>query len=125
MTRVKISICLLLLLTAVSVFSGIWVNRRCSSLAEKAIAVCDAFEKNDVSAAVEAAVQLENEWEDMRVKASVLLKYDRLFEIDRIAAHASFITAERSEDVLPQMAELIHMLYILSENEIPYMNSVL
>lgn len=124
MTRVKISICLLAVLTAAGIFSGIWVNKRCALLSERAMAVCTAYESGDISAAVHEAERLEEEWEDMRKKAAVLLKYDRLFEIDRIASHASMITSERSEDVLPQMAELIHMLDILSEGETPCLRSV-
>ena len=122
MTRVKISVCLLTLMTAVSIFSGIWVNKRCISLSERAEAVCTALENGED--AVHEAEMLEREWEDMREKASVLLKYDKLFEMDRIASHACMITAMRSDEVLPQMAELMHMLDILRKSEVPYLNSV-
>ena len=61
----------------------------------------------------------EKEWEDMRKKASVLLKFDKLSEIDRIVSHTCVLVSNGSEDVQPQMAELIHMLDILRKSEMP------
>ena len=125
MTRVKISLCLMLAMVCVSVFSGIWVNERCTSLSEQAEKVCAAFEKGDSEKAAAEAEQLERQWEGVRAKAAVLLKYDKLYEIDRIAARAPYLAIQRSDELLPQMSELIHMLAILKENEKPFWNSVL
>ena len=124
MTRVKISVCLLTIMVAVSIFSGIWVNKRCISLSEKAMAVSEAFANGDIDSAAEEAEKLEAEWEDMRIKATVLLKYDKRSEIDRIVSHTEIIAKEHSDELLPQMAELIHMLDILRKNEVPYFTSV-
>ena len=124
MTRVKISIIIMAALTAVSIFSCLWVGRKCVILTAEAEAVSSAFEAGDTEKAKDSAEELSNDWEKFRSAAAVLLKYERLFEVDRIVSHLRPMIDHDEEEVLPQIDELIHMLDIIRRNEIPYPDSV-
>ncbi len=119
MTRVKLSILMIIAMICASIFSGIWVSGQCRQLSERAERIFISYKNNDRQTALAEAEMLEKEWEDMRKKASVLLKFDKLSEIDRIVSHTCVLVSNGSEDVQPQMAELIHMLDILRKSEMP------
>ena len=119
MTRVRISICMIAFMIGLSIFSGIWINKSCDSLLERAGNICIACEEGDNRSAAAEAEMLEIEWVDFRKKAAVLLKYDKLYELDRIVSRAKYVAENKPDEIMPQMAELMHMLDILRRNEIP------
>ena len=75
----------------------------------------------------EAAVragELSTEWEDFRTKASVLLKYDRLTDVDRIFSRIVHLAENNSEELQSELAELRDMLEIMKSGETPKLTSV-
>ncbi|MBP7187994.1 MAG: DUF4363 family protein [Ruminococcus sp.] len=110
MTRVRISVGIILLLVGVSIFSGIWADRKKALLTAEAKQVSEAFESGRTEDARKYAHILCRDWEDTRKKASFFVKYDRLLELDRIAAHFESMAETGDDELLPQIAEFIHMI---------------
>lgn len=124
MTRVKISGAILLLLIGVSIFSGVWVNRRCDALLSEINVINDLEECGNTLGAAEKARQMNADWENFREKASVLLKYDKLVEIDRLCSRIVYLTENEETEMTAELAELHHMLEMLKSGETPLITSV-
>ena len=45
------------------------------------------------------------------------MKYDKLLELDRIAAHFESMAESGDDEILPQIAEFIHMTELLAVSD--------
>lgn len=124
MTRIKISIAILCILIAVSIFSGIWINKKCRLLIELSSQAEEFFSSDEKEKAVEVTKQLETEWEDFRSGACVLVRNSKLSEIDRICARVKHLAENDSEELLSELTELEHILDLLRCGEIPKLTSI-
>lgn len=124
MTRVKISVGIILVLAAVSVFSGIWVNGRCREMMSQTDQAAELFLQGNSDEAEKAAQELQKEWESFRSVAAVLLHNDKLLEIDRLCARATGLADSQSEEFVSELTEIKHLLDILRNGEIPKWNSI-
>ncbi|WP_303788735.1 DUF4363 family protein [Ruminococcus flavefaciens] len=124
MTRVSVSGAILLLLIGVSIFSGIWVNRCCDVILSEINVIYDLEEMGDTSGAADKARQMNEDWESFRKKASVLLKYDKLVEIDRLCSRIEHLTENEEDEMAAELSELRHMLEMLKSGETPLVTSV-
>lgn len=124
MTRIKISIAILCILIAVSIFSGIWINKKCRLLIELSSQAEEFFSSDEKEKAVEVTKQLETEWEDFRSGACVLVRNSKLSEIDRICARVKHLAENDSEELLSELTELEHILELLRCGEIPKLTSI-
>ena len=124
MTRIRLSVCILAVLIAASIFSGGWVCRCCRKFQEKTIAVEQAWLSGDTDEAFRLACELEEDWESFRKGAGVLLRNRELAEIDRIASRVRYRT-ESGGELRPELAELRHMLEQLRSSVIPRLETVL
>lgn len=124
MTRIKLSVGILAVLIAASIFSGVWVCRCCRMFQEKTIAVEQAWLSGDTDEAFRLACELEEDWESFRKGAGVLLRNRELSEIDRIASRVRYRT-ESGGELRPELAELRHMLEQLRSSVIPRLETVL
>lgn len=124
MTRIKISAFIICLLVFTSVFSGIWINKKCKSLIELSHCTGELFSAGEKAEAVEVTEQLETEWENFRSLAAVLIHNNKLAEIDRICARIKHLTENNSEELLSELSELENMLGLLRSGEIPKINSI-
>ena len=124
MTRVKISAAILLLLIGISAFSCIWVNRCCDAMLRKIDIIYELEEKGDISAAADRARAMNADWESFREKASVILKYDRLIEIDRLCSRIVSLAENEEDKMTAELAELRDMLEMLKSGETPLLTSV-
>ena len=125
MTRAKISVGILLLLVAVSVYSSMWVNRRCGDMLSELSHISALAESGENEKAAVLAEKLSTEWEDFRKKASVLLKYDRLVDVDRLCSRIVHLAENDSEELQSELAELRDMLEMMKSSEAPKFTSVL
>ena len=125
MTRVKISAAILGLLLLASVVSGVWVNVRCGRLISAADRVAELSESGAAAEAVAEAKALEQDWESFRIIASVLIRSDRLSEVDRICTRISYYAENGSEELVPELVELHHILEQLRDGETPKATTVL
>lgn len=124
MTRIKISTAILCLLIAISIFSGIWINKKCKSLIELSSQAEEFFSSDEKEKAIEVTKRLETEWEDFRSVAAVLIQNNKLSEIDRICARIKHLAENDSEELLSELTELEHILDLLRNGEIPKINSI-
>lgn len=124
MTRIKISVFIVCLLIFTSVFSGIWINKKCKSLIELSYHTGELFSADEKEQAIEITEQLETEWENFRSFATVLINNNKLAEIDRICARIKYLTKNNSEELLSELSELENMLDLLRNGEIPKINSI-
>ncbi len=125
MTRVRISAGILVLLIGISVFSGIWVNRRCDDMLGEIDKIYELEEKGDIIGAADMSKELDANWESFRETASVMLRYDKLVEIDRLCSRIVHLAAEEGAEMEAELAELRDMLEMLKSGETPRLSSVL
>lgn len=125
MTRVKISAAILGLLLLASVVSGVWVNVRCGRLISAADRVAELSERGADGEAVAEAKALEQDWENFRKTASVLIRSDRLSEVDRICTRISYYAENGRDELVPELIELHHILEQLRDGETPEWRTVL
>lgn len=125
MTRIKISAGILLTLIAASIFSSFWIRSKCDSLLDTIETVIMYSENGDTENAVTAAHKLYDEWNKFRKGASVLVKNDKLSEIDRINARISFLIENGSDELDSEITELKIMIIFLKNGETPVLTSVL
>lgn len=124
MTRVKISAAILGLLIVISYFSSTWVNHRCDAMLSDIADISRLAEEEMKEETVRRAKELSLEWEDFRTKASVLLKYDKLTETDRICSRIVNLAENDSEELQAELSELGDMLGLLRSGETPVLTSV-
>lgn len=124
MTRVKVSAAILLLLVGISVFSSIWVNRSCDDILGEIDVIYDLAENGDNYNAAVNARKMNEDWESFREKASVLLKYDKLVEIDRLCSRIVHLAENEETEMTAELAELRDMLEMLKSGETPLFTSV-
>lgn len=125
MTRIKISIGILCLLIIMSIFSGIWIDNRCKKIIESINTVSSYAEKKDIESAKTTVAELEKIWSDFRVKASIIIKNEKLSEIDRISSRISYLLKNKSDELDSELKELKSMIELLKNSEIPILTSVL
>ena len=124
MTRVKMAAAVLLLLVGMSVFTSLWVNRRCDAMLSQVDQIYELAENGDTMTVTEKARELNSDWESFREGASVLLKYDRLIEIDRLCSRIVYLADNEEDEMAAELAELRDMLEMLKSGETPLWNSV-
>ena len=124
MTRVRISAVILLILLGISVFSSTWVNRRCDIMLSEIDRVYIMAEKGDTAGVTVKARELNDEWESFREGASVLLRYDKLVEIDRLCSRIVYLAENEEDELAAELAELRDMLEMLKSSETPLLTSV-
>ncbi len=125
MTRLKLSLAILGLLIAAGIVSGVWVNVRCSRLIAAADTVAELYAAGSAEEAVEAAGELEQDWESFRSIAVVLIRSNKLSEVDRICTRISYYAKNGSDELVPELIELHHILEQLRDGETPRPTTVL
>lgn len=124
MTRVKISAMIIILLIGISVFSSLWVNRKCDIMIGELVKMSELSGIGDTDSVKELAERLNLQWEDFRNKASVLLKYEKLVEIDRLCSRIGELAGKDDAELVAELSELNDMLEMLKSGETPLFTSV-
>lgn len=124
MTRVCISIGILLMLMGLGTFSGVWVNSRCSDMISQIDEVQELQEAGDFRAAAGKAEKLERSWEDFRKCSSVLIKNNKLADADRISERIYHLSNAADPGCIAETAEMRLMVDSLRRNELPLMTSI-
>lgn len=125
MTRIKISIGILCVMIGMSIFSAVWVNRKCVHMLEETTNIRLLLDDGKTAEAVRCAENLDNEWNDFREKAVLLLKNDELTEIDCISSGIPYLIENDNDESYARLMELQHMLVMLKDGEIPALSRVL
>lgn len=124
MTRVCISIGILLFLMGLSTFSSIWVDRQCSSIISQIDEVQELQESGSFKAAAEKAEELERSWELFRLRSSVLLKNNKLTDADRISERIYHLSFREDPGCIAETAEMRLIVDSLRRGEVPFITSI-
>lgn len=124
MTRVKISVGILAALIAVGIFSCVWASNRCSRLIDSLENIRAAVSDENTEAAADKTEKFMDEWESFRNMASVMVKRDKLSEIDRIRSRIISLMENDSDELQSELSELINMIELLRDREIPVITSI-
>lgn len=124
MTRVCISIGILLMLVGTGIVSGIWVNKNCDDMLARLDVIAEERSSGEYEKASEEASGMVNEWRSFRKKALIALKNNKLSDIDRLTARIETFSSVESDDSEAESAELKRLLYALKRGELPYFYSV-
>lgn len=124
MTRVKISIAIIAIMAAVSIFSGVWVNKRCLSLVDSASHTAELYSEGKYEDAAAQARELRRDWESFRNGAAVLLQNNKLTEIDRLCARITELAESANDGLLAELEEISRLLELLRNGEKPQINSI-
>lgn len=125
MTRIKISIGILCIMIGMSIFSAVWVNRKCVHMLAETTNIRLLLDDGKTADAVRCAENLDSEWNDFRAKAVMLLKNDELTEIDCISSGIPYLIENDNDESYARLMELQHMLVMLKDGEIPALSRVL
>ena len=125
MTRIKISICILCVMIGTSIFSAVWINRKCSHMLREITVICQLLDNGNSTEALNRAEIFDNDWNNFRQKATVILKNDLLTEIDCISAGIPYLIRNDNDESYSQLMELQHMIVTLKDGEIPAFPRVL
>lgn len=125
MTRIKISAGILCTLIIVSILSGFWISSRCERMLNIIGEINLNIDEGDTEKAAAAAEHLSEYWNSFRKTASVLVKNDKLSEIDRINARILYLLENDSDELESEITELQSMIILLKTGETPVLTSVL
>ncbi|MDE5764182.1 MAG: DUF4363 family protein [Ruminococcus sp.] len=118
MTRIKISLGILLLLIAVSIFSGQWINKSCRNLMNISSHAEEIFSQGDIQQTLEITRQLEKEWEHFSSKAKIFIRSNKLSDIDRLCARINNLAENQSEELTAELKEFSHLVNLLRNVEV-------
>ncbi len=124
MTRVKISLAIILILIGGSIFSGVWTNSRCENMIQMLDETVQCVIDGDAEGAKAKAREFSSVWDSFRKKASTLVRSDRLSEADRIKSRIIHLIENGSDEIEADLDELRNILRLLREGELPYFTSV-
>ncbi len=124
MTRLKISIIVILTLMGASIFQSMWISENCAALMARTIQAEDCFRMGNIEKSAELTAQLQGEWENFRTPASVFVRNNKLTELDRLFARVHHLAEGESEELPSELTELYHLLELLKNSEIPKVTSV-
>lgn len=125
MTRIKISIGILSVMIGLSVFSAVWINRKCSHMLDEITVICSFLDEGKNSQALQLAESLDNEWNNFRKKATVLLKKNELTEIDCISSGIPYLIGNDNDESYVLLMELKNMIVVLKDSGVPAITRIL
>lgn len=109
MTRLKISIVIIMLIVGISIFSGKWINGRCGELVGITDTAEEFFLNGETERAAEAAARLDAEWKKFRKGAAIFVHNNKLVELDRLCTRVKLLAENQSDDFIIELEELKQM----------------
>lgn len=125
MTRVKICTGILCVMVGMSIFFSVLINKKCRGFIKDTETIWAYYESGNFEKAYLESEKLEDEWENFRSYASVLLHNGKLTEIDRISSRIIYLVENRSEELHSDLTELKHMIESITKGELPAITSIL
>lgn len=125
MARIKISSGILCVLVGLSIFFAVWINNRCSYMLSEITEICSLLDSGDTERAVQLAESLDEEWNNFRKKATVMLKNNELTEIDCISSGIPYLIENDNDESYAKLMEFQYMLIMIKDGEVPTLTRVL
>ena len=118
MTRIKISIGIILALISISIFSGVWVNKSCDVF----LSYISEIQDNPENAGEYARI-LEKKWESFRKTACILILNEKLDDAEEICSELPFMN--NSDEITAAAEKLEHIIKNIKESEYPHILNIL
>ncbi len=110
MTRVKISICVLLLVIATGAVSHFWIRHQCSEIAGQARTALEYMEDDNFPAAKRLMDELADDWSRLRKGAGIFVRENKLLEADRVCGRIVRLKNDGSGEAEAELSELTELL---------------
>ena len=123
MTRIKISIGILSILVCISIFSGVWVNKKCDLLLGIIDQIQQSSQLGEIEKAEEYAALLEEKWDDFKGKARILILNNKLDDVEEICSELPCM--DDSSEITAASEKLRHMIRNIKESESPRIVNIL
>ena len=124
MTRLKISVVILILLTGTGIFQNHWIEKNCNSLMELSTYAEKLYQNGSYEKSADITNQLQQKWQDFRKKASVFIRDNKLTDLDRLFVRTHYLAENENEELTSELTELYHLLELLKNSETPRITSV-
>lgn len=124
MRRVKLCSLILLSIIVLSIGSVLFLNHKCNQVLSQISAVEVLYEKKKTAEALEKTDELCRLWNQTYKILSILVKNDKLSDINGIMARLRPLLEENNEEVAAELQSAAHQLDVIRKTEFPYLHNI-
>mgnify|MGYP004545749057 FL=1 len=124
MTRIKSAAAILVIILALSVFSLCFIKSETAKMIKMTEQLRILTENGETQRAVEKTDEILLCWEDTFRKLSPLVRNDRLSAVRSSLARIKPLIISDSDEVYAEIESIQSLLFMISENETPYLHNI-
>ncbi len=124
MTRIKSAAAILAIILALSVFSLCFIKSETAKMIKMTEQLRILTENGETQRAVEKTDEILLCWEDTFRKLSPLVRNDRLSAVRSSLARIKPLIISDSDEVYAEIESIQSLLFMISENETPYLHNI-
>lgn len=124
MTRIKSAAAILVIILALSVFSLCFIKSETAKMIKMTEQLRILTENGETQRAVEKTDEILLCWEDTFRKLSPLVRNDRLSAVRSSLARIKPLIISDSYEVYAEIESIQSLLFMISENETPYLHNI-
>lgn len=124
MTRIKSAAAILVIILALSVFSLCFIKSETTKMIKMTEQLRILTENGEIQMAVEKTDEILLCWEDTFRKLSPLVRNDRLSAVRSSLARIKPLIISDSDEVYAEIESIQSLLFMISENETPYLHNI-
>lgn len=124
MTRIKSAAAILVIILALSVFSLCFIKSETAKMIKMTEQLRILTENGETQRAVEKTDEILLCWEDTFRKLSPLVRNDRLSAVRSSLARVKPLIISDSYEVYAEIESIQSLLFMISENETPYLHNI-
>lgn len=124
MTRIKSAAAILAIILALSVFSLCFIKSETAKMIKMTEQLRILTENGETQRAVEKTDEILLCWEDTFRKLSPLVRNDRLSAVRSSLARIKPLIISDSYEVYAEIESIQSLLFMISENETPYLHNI-
>jgi len=124
MTRIKSAAAILAIILALSVFSLCFIKSETAKMIKMTEQLQTLTENGEIQMAVEKTDEILLCWEDTFRKLSPLVRNDRLSAVRSSLVRIKPLIISDSDEVYAEIESIQSLLFMISENETPYLHNI-
>ncbi len=124
MTRIKSAAAILAIILALSVFSLCFIKSETAKMIKMTEQLQTLTENGETQMAVEKTDEILLCWEDTFRKLSPLVRNDRLSAVRSSLVRIKPLIISDSDEVYAEIESIQSLLFMISENETPYIHNI-
>lgn len=124
MTRIKSAAAILVIILALSVFSLCFIKSETAKMIKMTEQLRILTENGETQRAVEKTDEILLCWEDTFRKLSPLVRNDRLSAVRSSLVRIKPLIISDSDEVYAEIESIQSLLFMISENETPYLHNI-